>query len=866
MPLTASDTPSFSDTLPELTTSSVAHPDTWNPIHQRLLDNTVVLQRAHTELDQNTEQALSELGDRFNAIELSSAVGIQRAVLLDWLYRDNRIALELWTPGLTLIDTKDVTVTNGVGGDDSLDVVSTASLNAGEYCVLSVPAEDGIPAQSTLVRVASVLSDTRLRLANNITQSVASGVLTQCSMNVVEADHARAEVGQIWLSKAINLGLAGAGAVVVRRTLNAGTARLYYRDAYTPDWTECLWSVRRQGESIPVGFADVEYMLPMRGMGYLRLEVSDEPMELRHIVALSEPTNLGGLMNTALRPNAPVISNPSAGAINVLETPTLTASGYLSPAGNAFAIAEFQISTSSTFATLLHDSGRVPAQSYSVPAGVLAANTLFYVRSRVSDVAGLVSDWSAVSSFTTKSTYAYIKTPLLLSPTAGQTGVVERPTLQSSAFAVVGGSDTHASSQWQIRLASGNWNNPVHNSGTTTADKTSYTVPAGVLSAQTNYIARVKHTGSNFGASEWSPDIPFTTKNQFWQIVGITLSEGGDGSGTWQRIDQNFNAVTVDQATFSNHPTYANILDQLIDGQAMVRIPKFYVRVGLVPSGPYTGQRYWLISSDPLANYDVHPAFMNAGSPIDQFWVGKYAGTDDGSNKLGSKAGVLPLTNLSFATMQARASARNVLGVTGFGIWDYYQLNAIQLLALVEMGSADAQGTVDYGYSNGWAAGFPPLPTDDSTVARATWRGIVGLWGNVFQMVQGLKAECVTQFVAPTLQIFDNLGNKTWCVTSQSTLKTGHYLSLSRAVGSGYNLNTLLLPSAINDGTVNTGYIGPSFMGGDNYHEDVRLNTGTYAVAHGGNCKEYAGAGLFDLMFFMTDSIPELTGSRLAKV
>ncbi len=40
--------------------------------------------------------------------------------------------------------------------------------------------------------------------------------------------------------------------------------------------------------------------------------------------------------------------------------------------------------------------------TYSVPAGVLAVNTTFYVRARVKDVAGLVSDWATITSFTTK--------------------------------------------------------------------------------------------------------------------------------------------------------------------------------------------------------------------------------------------------------------------------------------------------------------------------------------------------------------------------------------------------------------------------------------------------------------------------------
>ena len=177
------------------------------------------------------------------------------------------------------------------------------------------------------------------------------------------------------------------------------------------------------------------------------------------------------------------ISSPATGATNVIETPTLTASNYVSPAGNAFATAQFQISTSVIFASVLHDSGEKSAMTYSVPAGVLAVNTTFYVRARVKDVAGLVSDWATITSFTTKATYAYVNTPTVTTPTNGQTEIPEQPTLQSSAFATTGGADTHASSQWQIRTAAGTWAAPLHDSGASTTNKTSYTVPAGILVA-----------------------------------------------------------------------------------------------------------------------------------------------------------------------------------------------------------------------------------------------------------------------------------------------------------------------------------------------------------------------------------------------
>mgnify|MGYP000971887931 CR=1 FL=1 len=63
--------------------------------------------------------------------------------------------------------------------------------------------------------------------------------------------------------------------------------------------------------------------------------------------------------------------------------------------------------------------------------------------------------------------------------------------------------------------------------------------------------------------------------------------------------------------------------------------------------------------------------------------------------------------------------------------------SAIQTLALIEMGGSDSQTLVGQGYVSGSSA----LAVDNATVAQATWRGIVGLWGNVWQMVDGLQTD-----------------------------------------------------------------------------------------------------------------------------
>lgn len=844
--LTPNPEPHFSQSVPALTTNSVAHPDTWNPVHQALLDNTEHLRLRAGE----TAEAVDALQARIEGVEKISAVDVSRSVSLDWLYRGNPIAIEFFTDATTLVAHAGVAVVSGIAGDDSIDLAGTAGFApGGDYLLISA---DGSSAE--LMRVAAVLNGQRLRFTRNMNANYGPGSrLAASTLTPRTAGGVSGAAGAQWISGPINLGETPTQrAVVIRRSVNAAEVRLFYRDAYQTEWAERFWSSRRSaggaGAEIPAGFADYEYIIPLRGDGYLRAEVDGEPVDILHIVAIGGPTGLGGYVNPAMRPAAPSIGNPAAAAVNITERPTLTAGGYSSPAGNAFATAQFQISISSAFAATLHDSGDVAAMTYPMPAGVLAANTTYYIRSRVKDVAGLVSDWSPITSFTTKASFAYVNTPAVTTPTNGQTEIPEQPTLQSSAFAATGSADTHAASQWQIRTAAGDWAAPLHDSGESATAKTSYTVPTSVLAAgQTQYVMRVRHKGATLGWSEWSSDVAFTTKQQFAQILGIVLTATGGGAGTWQRVDENFNSVTTTAATFSNHPTYAGVINQTIDGQAMVKVPKFYVKAGNVPSGTHVGKRYWMVSDQPAAGFALHPAFMNAGAPIDQFWVGKYQGTNGGGTKLGSVAGVTPLVSIDFPAMRARAAARNTGGVTGFALWNYYQLGAIQLLALIEMGGADSQALIGQGHVSGSSA----LAVDNATVAQATWRGIVGLWGNIWQMVDGLETDASSKF-----KVWDKSGNKTWVTTGQTAPASGTYpVTFSTDSGANHDLAPGFLP-ATGNATASNGSTG-----------DIFYQSPNCVAYHGGSWSGGADAGLFSLGVYASASTASTgIGGRLAKV
>jgi hypothetical protein len=832
----------FKDYLRKLETTDPKHPDTWNPNYQDLLNSTVYLKQEIESTDLDV-QALTE---RVGSVEETNNASVQRAVTLDWLYRDNRIAFELWAPGFTLIDAVDTPIVQAVAGDDSVDVQSTAQLRAGEYYVL---ADD---AGSLLIQCVSVLSENRIRIATNLVRGFTSGTLTLCSLDQQGAAYAEGAVGDIWLSRPINIGNdAEGGAVIVRRSLNSGEARLYFRDADHPDWTERVWAVRRQGGDIPDGFADYEYSLPMRGDGRLRLDIDGEPVVVRHIVAISAATGLGGFINPVMRPAAPSIASPADGATGLFERPTLAISGYASPGDTPQAGVQFQVSTGSTFAAVTHDSGALPAGlSYPLPAGILTTGTLYYVRARVQDTSGLWSDWSTPTSFTTAASFAYVAAPTLVAPANNATEIGETPTLQTGAFAVVGGADTHAASQWQVRAATGSWSAPLWDSGEDATNKLSRVLPAGILQAGLNvYYLRARHKGATDGWSEWSAEVKITTKQAFASVAGVALITAGGDGGSWAYIDADGNTVaTPGTAYFNAHPVFGGIQDVTIDGQAMVKIPAFYIKRATIAAGANAGKQAWWISDQPQAGYRRHPAFRAGGADLAQIYVGKYQASLS-SGKLASVPGVLPVVSRSLTQFQADANARNVSGVSGFLLWSVFHWSAIQWLYLVENATMNSQSKTGQGRVNAPSA----ANVDASDVAQATYRGIVGLWGNVYQWMDGLKT------VSGVVNLWDQDGNKGWVSTKKRTAADGtiYPTTFMDGSGAGWDLEDVFLGDT--GPTSNSNATAPDYQ--------YMNSSGEYFPLVGGLWDGAADAGLWYLSVVSAAwGTGSGVGARLAKV
>ena len=123
-----------------------------------------------------------------------------------------------------------------------------------------------------------------------------------------------------------------------------------------------------------------------------------------------------------------------------------------------------------------------------------------------------------------------INTPSITAPTNGATGQMDTFTITSSAFGVTNGSDTHASTDWEIWTGAGRTGTRVWSSLANTTNKTSITVPSGSLAVSTTYYIAVRYNGTTYGSSGYASS-SFTTASAFLPTVFGQAWGGGYYAG-----------------------------------------------------------------------------------------------------------------------------------------------------------------------------------------------------------------------------------------------------------------------------------------------------------------------------------------------
>lgn len=359
-----------------------------------------------------------------------------------------------------------------------------------------------------------------------------------------------------------------------------------------------------------------------------------------------------------------------------------------------------------------------------------AENALLTIAAAAMDSLENISDKTIIS---VQLVISPIAPAVILSPAENEQNVALQPTIILAPMQVHGEEDSAQYVQVQI-AADEAFTQLIFDTGETFAATTTI-VPTARLHRASLHFSRARWTTARNGTGPWSAVRTFHTESTIL-IRCCQVADGITGQ-TWQRIDVSGKALAV-SPNVSAHPTYAGMVERVIDGQYMIGIPKCFVSRETLTTGAFTGKDARGLSDMALPGYEIHPAFLAHSDDTvdDMIWIGKYQACDTGSSMAGSLPGVMPLRNLSFDDARRRCTNRNVGGVAGFHMWNIHEISLIQLMMLLEYGGTDMQSLIGRGNVDSNTS----QSVDSATVSTASWRGLTGLWGNLLQMCDGIRS------------------------------------------------------------------------------------------------------------------------------
>lgn len=238
----------------------------------------------------------------------------------------------------------------------------------------------------------------------------------------------------------------------------------------------------------------------------------------------------------------------------------------------------------------------------------------------------------------------------------------------------------------------------------------------------------------------------------FVKIYGISRDITST-SPAWARTDLAVNmtasasvGTTAGASDFDNCAPWSGMArETLSTGDVMVKIPKFYYQ-----RYRENNIEYLKIADKKKTGFTLHPLFNHGGVECDYAYVGAYKTSSN--NK--SVTGASPTVSATRATFRTNAKNKG----TGWSIIDIAAISAIQMLALVEFATNNAQAVIGRGYCDSNSASLKsgscdsvpnltgrPSGTDGKT--GVVYRGIEDFWGNIWEWVDGVNFNGGTYYV-----------------------------------------------------------------------------------------------------------------------
>lgn len=308
---------------------------------------------------------------------------------------------------------------------------------------------------------------------------------------------------------------------------------------------------------------------------------------------------------------------------------------------------------------------------------------------------------------------------------------------------------------------------------------------------------------------------------------------------------------TVGSSDFDAVMPWAGIKrETLATGDVVVKIPRFYYK-----RYREDNVEHLQIAEFERPGYTVHPAFNRDGVLKDYIYVGAYQ-TCEGHVSVKGKAPLVQLTRSSFRT-SARAKG------SGWGIFDISAWSAIQMLIMVEFATNNVQAAIGFGLCDSDARAYTgaadEVPNLTGTLVagdithQSIWRGIEGLWGNIWEWVDGVNVNAGEYYVcnSPALYADDTATGYIKLSYKGSTSWAKSYIT---EVGLDTGENThIMLPSAAGKGS-DTTYLC----------DGCWTSAGWRCVAQGGCYSDYKSVGLFAMSAENSSTVKGYTlGSRL---
>lgn len=304
---------------------------------------------------------------------------------------------------------------------------------------------------------------------------------------------------------------------------------------------------------------------------------------------------------------------------------------------------------------------------------------------------------------------------------------------------------------------------------------------------------------------------------------------------------------------FDTIAPWSGMVRETVDGNAMVKIPKFYYK-WTDDSGSLKLQ----ISPTQQTGFHVSPAHADRGDGKGErayVYVGRYHCGSDYT----SKTGVSPVTNITRAT--ARTGCAGV--GTGYYQYDYAMYWTIMMLYLVEYANWDVQVAIGFGRGNGsskqnvGASDTMTYHTGTMQADRSTYgvgcqyRYIEGLWDNVCDWADGIRFSSGTVYVNNDPTSYSDTSGGTQVFATSGTL-SGYISSWNVPTTSG--LEWALFPSAASGS--DTTYVA-----------DGCYLYGSDVVAYvGGYYDQNRGGGLFFISGYDAGFAGGYVGARLQKL